>query len=111
MLVFVGQGIKVFWRIGNKVQESRERIRNWAYDVPGNIGAIRISILGERYRTEAILMKSTPRVFRGKLWTPILLALTACGESSSSTPPPPPAMYSVGGYVAGLTGSGLTLEL
>lgn len=37
-----------------------------------------------------------------------LLALTACG--GGGTPSPPPAVYSVGGYVAGLTGSGLTLS-
>jgi hypothetical protein len=40
-----------------------------------------------------------------------LLVLAACGGGSSpSAPSPPPAMYSVGGYVAGLTGSGLTLS-
>jgi hypothetical protein len=41
-----------------------------------------------------------------------LLALTACGGGggSGSTPAPPSAMYSVGGYVAGLTGSGLSLS-
>ena len=40
----------------------------------------------------------------------VLAALTACGGGDSGpAPPPPPAMYTVGGTVTGLTGSGLLL--
>src|SRR6202140_216638 len=43
----------------------------------------------------------------------VLAALTACGGGDSGPapppPPPPPAMYTVGGTVTGLTGSGLLL--
>jgi hypothetical protein len=42
----------------------------------------------------------------------VLAALTACGGGDSGPappPPPPPAMYTVGGTVIGLTGSGLLL--
>jgi len=40
-----------------------------------------------------------------------LLLTTACGGGGTPTmPPPPAATYSVGGYVAGLNGSGLSLS-
>lgn len=50
---------------------------------------------------------------RSGLLSAMLLALSACGGgggSGSTPPPPPPAAYNVSGYVAGLTGSGLTVS-
>src|SRR5205823_3763104 len=65
---------------------------------------------------EGIKMKSRIRnMTRCGFAAAVLAALTACGGGDSGPapppPPPPPAMYTVGGTVSGLVGSGLEMQM